>query len=782
MPGKQHEYSKKSYLSLWIVILLAIPLFFSCKKKQELTGPVHKVFVFNSFSSRISYTQKCMELYEKYFHEAGVNVEIRHVELGSPFKTTEDEWHDLMKPGIDSVEVWDPEVIIFNDDEAMLMAKYEMKWIAKRPIVFGGLTGFHKEDIKTLTNMTGFYNEPEYDRNLRFISEVTGYRNIVVELDYSEHDSLMREDLYATINRLPFKNDALDRKVSRLETIFPQGDEGSIRVIPVSAEQPYRNVIEGTDSAEFGKACYFNIAHSAKFLPHLQIKYDVYSDMMLKYSRHPQFTCINKQFNDPVSVRFVGGYFTSVEDQIKDEVEYAVKILNGTSPDELPISVHHANYYMDYRALEKWNLNYEDWMHWATIENVPYRVLHPGKYYGGIAAGIIILILLTVFIVQFIMSFRGRKINALLSSLNERREKRKLLFGMINSSLWTLKDGVFSFVSDFGGEEYAALQKDVSVAGFRELIHPDQRALYDSFVNMKEENGHHALRLNMSLNGGKNWHWMEMVYQLSDASRSQKKLSGFLVNIDQVKQDEEQLIKARETTEGVDLKELFLANMSHDIRTPLNSIVGFSELLEEMGDELDEETRQQYAGIIQQNSEMLLKLVDDVVQMRSNDVGNFKFYPRKIKISELINLAYQTNRVLAPGNLEYKLDADAKDGFINVDMERTQQVLNNFLSNSFKFTPSGSVTLGWKVIPFIDEVEMFVQDTGVGISIEKQVNLFNRYYKTDEKHIGTGLGLNICKDIVEQQGGRISMQSELDKGSRFSVFFRMVKDGKEEQA
>lgn len=209
--------------------------------------------------------------------------------------------------------------------------------------------------------------------------------------------------------------------------------------------------------------------------------------------------------------------------------------------------------------------------------------------------------------------------------------------------------------------------------------------------------------------------------------------------------------------------EEFLANMSHEIRTPVNAIAGFARLLCTTN---DSEKKRKYTELIQTNSTLLLKLVDDVLDITKMKEGELRFHEQEIDLNDLIRSVESTVhfRLQPKTVLNYVLGAG--ECRIVTDQERLSQVLLNLLTNACKFTPSGSITFGYEIRP--NEIYFFVRDTGLGIDPEKKEFLFERFYRQDDKTPGNGLGLSICKEIVDRFGGEIGVESDgLGKGSNF---------------
>lgn len=216
-------------------------------------------------------------------------------------------------------------------------------------------------------------------------------------------------------------------------------------------------------------------------------------------------------------------------------------------------------------------------------------------------------------------------------------------------------------------------------------------------------------------------------------------ITGLLQNIQDVKDHEEELIQARRLAERAELKQSFLNNMSHEIRTPLNAIAGFANLLV-YDPELSETEKREYAGIIDTNTKLLLKLVDDVLQLSRMETANMSFDLRRESVRHLLEAVYRTHSVLIKPPLEFIADFPAEDAFVHADRMRLTQVVTNFLNNAGKFTSEGHIRLGYVRLPATREVSIYVEDTGIGIPQEEREMIFARFYKRSEFSQGVGLG------------------------------------------
>ena len=245
--------------------------------------------------------------------------------------------------------------------------------------------------------------------------------------------------------------------------------------------------------------------------------------------------------------------------------------------------------------------------------------------------------------------------------------------------------------------------------------------------------------------------------------RRSRRLSAKLV-----KQGKELLVAKYNAEEANQAKSRFIANISHEIRTPLNAVLGFSQLFANDQIELSAEERKQYADLIMTNGNMLLKLVDDVLEVSKIEAGKLKFNIGEHDVVALLNTAAkiaETNRKSA--DVEIRVATNVRRLMIETDRERLLQVLANLTTNAKKCTEHGSITIALEKLPKDDMISISVSDTGCGIPTEKAEEVFERFSKLDSFRQGTGLGLSICKAFVEELGGKIWVDTTYTEGARF---------------
>ena len=316
------------------------------------------------------------------------------------------------------------------------------------------------------------------------------------------------------------------------------------------------------------------------------------------------------------------------------------------------------------------------------------------------------------------------------------------------------------------GEEEDTLLDEV--VGVYTHMHPEDRKrfldFYDEVRDGKRRHFQGEMRIRRP--GTKNeWNWVSSNVMVTNYKPEENEIEIIGINYDitELKETEAELIQARDKAEMMDrLKSAFLANMSHEIRTPLNAIVGFSDLLVET-EELSE--RQEYIKIVRENNDLLLQLISDILDLSKIEAGTFEFTSGDVDVNLVCEDIVRSMGMKAKGEVELVLDNHLPVCHVISDRNRIHQVISNFVNNAMKFTSEGSIHVGYKLKD--GELEFYVEDTGIGIEKEQLPHIFERFVKLNSFVHGTGLGLSICQSIVEQLGGRIGVDSEKGKGSRF---------------
>ncbi len=335
--------------------------------------------------------------------------------------------------------------------------------------------------------------------------------------------------------------------------------------------------------------------------------------------------------------------------------------------------------------------------------------------------------------------------------------------GKLSSWNYKIKEGQF-----FKFELHIENIEKRSLQSIYESIHPDDRnkfmALLEAVAH-KQKLPENRIILKVLENNATDYRYSSFTYSAVEDE------AGNIVVITFIQRDitediiyQQNLITAKNKAEEADkLKSTFLANMSHEIRTPLNAIVGFSELLTETDDAKE---KFEYKQLIETNSEILLKLIGDILDLSKIEVGSIDINRQKLNLCQLCDELYRSfqQRIKNP-KVTLKLINPYTKCVANFDKYRFMQIFTNFATNAIKYTPQGEIVMGYECMP--GQVRIYVKDSGIGIPEEKKNRIFSRFEKLDTFAQGTGLGLSICKAIADATGGEVGFKSKANIGSEF---------------
>lgn len=567
---------------------------------------------------------------------------------------------------IDSIKEIKPDIILVNDDQACYsLLACGHPYLKEIPIVFAGVNYPNWSLLKKYPNVTGLHDKQDFIKNIEFIHKLFGVLQIQIPCDRTILGRKSFNDFWQQIQghpeieiiRLKIRGLELD-KIGTNDSLFVK------RLIDLTQNGtqmrslPGKNCIAKINTLPYralpGSSLLFNLSGTLDQSTYLDIKYDHTSEAFYQLVNYPSFSA----HYEPIQYhpakrrnRYIGGYFTSVEIQAREQAEMASLVLKGTPVSEIPIKESSKEYILVWHTIKAWGIPIEKIPSYARLVNIPFYELYKKQLIAFICVAFIFI-------------------------------------NIVATGLWKLY------------------------------------------------------------------------------SREQKYKKLAQANL--VKQNKELEVALEKAKESDQMKSAFLANMSHEIRTPLNAIVGFSNLMN-TDIELSKEERENFTELINTNSDLLLNLINDILDLSRIESGRMSFSFQQYSLNELISTIYQTFQVLMPENVELRMQIPEKSISIPTDKFRLTQVITNFLSNAIKFTQKGYILIGYEYREEERHVHIFVEDTGIGIPKEKQDAVFNRFTKLDEFAKGTGLGLSICKVIAERFDGYIAVESEIGKGSRFSI-------------
>ena len=406
------------------------------------------------------------------------------------------------------------------------------------------------------------------------------------------------------------------------------------------------------------------------------------------------------------------------------------------------------------------------------------RILCLMSSFGSIFILILLILACLVFIGLIIWQRRqGRDLRYELEQLDKLKENNiesEFVLRAMHLSTWHLnpKTMTITFDNDFRERiGWVAPQEDNSY--FNDLshqIHPDDTLLVGKAMlelcEGRTENYHVEYRV-LIPNTNK-YYWEESYATIVDRDVEGKPTSivGTTMRIDDRKQMEKDLVDARIRAEESDrMKSAFIANISHEIRTPLNAIVGFTSILPDVNNEAE---RRSLLDLVHENTQKLLRIIDDVVNISTIESGQDQMvlscFELNMTLTDLIGRFHQE---LKPG-VVFNTQFACEHLTITTDFNRLCEILRHLLSNATKFTQQGSITVGYGK-PSEGRINIWVCDTGIGIAEENQQRVFERFFKVDEFVPGAGLGLSTCHTMAYSMGGTVIVESQLGKGSTFTL-------------
>lgn len=487
----------------------------------------------------------------------------------------------------------------------------------------------------------------------------------------------------------------------------------------------------------------------------------------------PSFSCICEGFGE--NAKIVGGYMATESISAKAIADLATRLLKKEKVGMPKIRDLEKEYVLDWIYFSEFAGDISNVPKDVSIINYPFYDRYRKELYilGGLF--VISFILVTISLLRTHRRSLIERRN--LQMLQEVHKRLSLSMDGGKISLWNIQEGVLEFDDNYTqlvGLEQRRFTKEDMI----QYTHPDDVQLLSSFYEtLHQSPGMQIQRIRFCFGKkGADYEWYELRCSSLKDARGEIMLAGTMQNIQKLVEHEHQLILAKQIAEKAELKQSFLNNMSHEIRTPLNAIVGFTNLLiAEGADEIEPEEKATMLEIINTNNELLLKLVNDVLEISRLDSGNLSFDIKECDITKIVKEIYMTYQTLIQPSLNFLLELDETIPLpANIDSLRFTQVISNFLNNANKFTKEGTITLGGKIDKEHREVCVYVKDTGKGIDDKELMMIFDRFYKTDEFEQGSGLGLSISKVIIERLAGRIEVDSEVGKGSCFSVVLSLA--------
>ena len=723
-----------------------------------------RIALIHSFEPGYPPAAKALELLQKEFSLLGLDCDVREYYLDCDRYMEEAE--NLRMAGfVDDLSAWGAELIAVLDDQAAYALMACRHPLAHEiPVVFSGVNYPNISLLLQYPNITGYADTPDYLRTIRMIESIMGKSRIClmngqVFLDRKIWHALneqCRGQGFAIVTSTEgayFAGSSYHR-VRERETISPILKRQNIDVLLDTT----KIVRMTSDSIAIRHLMWLGRGDNTLLL---YTKRDYTTKRVGMLFDNPTFQTINEGFG--FADYLLGGYFTPLESQIRYMATGIKERLEGRMPRQ-QVTECAKQYVLNWHVLQKYGIPLESIPAEYTVMYIPFSERYRYPILIGSILGAVFVLTVIVLLSFSLLRERRRKREALRNLLYE-HETLCLAIEGNSTYAWRLEGDSVSCDSQFC-ELIHHRPGRLLLDEITPYIHPDDLPAFRKNIASRHERTHHKGQYRCNFTG--EFQWWEFSYNTIHTPGHAPIIAGLLQNIQELKDHEQELIESRELAEQAELKQSFLNNMSHEIRTPLNAIVGFSDMLANEP-EFSNEERQEFVDIINTNTKLLLKLVGDVLELSRIESGNLSFTFQRESVCRLLDDVYQTHSLLIRPPLQFLKDFPPEDVQVNVDPMRLTQVLTNFLNNANKFTKGGSIRLGYCCPSGMSEVHLYVEDTGIGIPHSEQKMIFERFYKRSEFSQGVGLGLSICVLIVEKMGGRIELQSEEGRGSRFTV-------------
>lgn len=685
-----------------------------------------------------------------------------------------DDQTDFILRQLQKVKTEPDLVIVFGDLIAQTVAGMDHPWFTEKPVLCLNIKYPEWQDgrLEKRKNFTAMIARPEPAKSVDFIRELGGSSWVVTGLDNTFVDEKLRScileqmsDSSKYVTNLHFES------VDRLLDIS-QRDLERTTLIPINQQNTTGTDADSVYNAHFRIPGVFMCRNNqATFL---RLKDDCYIDKSFGYNLGPYFSETPRYFDLPLLTALcanMGGYMTTWESLAAQAHPIVDRLLAGEDPSSIPWTVQQKEYWLDWRLASSIHKYASEFPDYVNFVNLPWSEKSHFNHFIDLHWRYFILILTLVFAVLLPLALSRKNLklhNALLEQGRKASANRKQtveLLDTINAYTWDLlPDDVIelndTFVRLSGLEnKYIKLQSilDHVAKGAQELKKAiddtsRQKIAVEVIVDIPQRREHAFI----------------IYVNHMDNGAGVMLCNGFIVLNDEAYEAEKLRQEAESLAEETAVKESFLAAMSHEIRNPLNTIVGFADVLAKRSRELSNEERAEFSALINDSMEHLLKLLEDVVNYSSVNEEQMSLELSRLDVGKVMEEVYITHEYIMPENLQLRIKRGPA-GIMLANRSAILQIMSNLMNNAIKFTPSGTVTIGWDIVGSGDdsEVQLYVQDTGNGISEENKDLIFRKFYKTDSHSVGAGIGLSLCMRLARAMNGTIDLESEVGNGSKF---------------
>lgn len=663
--------------------------------------------------------------------------------------------------------------------------------------------------LRRQKNFVVMESRPAVKENLDFIRDLGNPSWVVTDIDSTYLDDNLRASIMAQIGR-DTAHYMPNLHLEQISQWIPLENRDSVRttLIPLSFQHPHLNHPDSLHHKGFNLAYMLRIKD--RNVSYLRIKDDCYADNSLSYNLGVYYTATAQNFNlHDISglCSCLGGYFTRWNDMLHEVHPMVDNLLAGTDPASIPWGQFERKYWLDWRLATQVHFYAEDFPSYVNFINLPWRLKSRlndelYRYWLPLSIAIFALLLLIIPTILAVKQIKQHK------KLLKQAQRATLLDHQMEDIMkashayyWRILP---NSLIEWQTNSIQALGINSSIVPIENVINaaiPEDREKARQELKLLKENSTKQMEVEVKHTGDGSMHHVVLYINHVYKDGGEPLCYGIMLVNDQAHQGEIERQEAYRRSEETKVKESFLASLSHEIRNPLNAIVGFSELLVKQFDSLSDEERAMYDKYIMQGNDQLITILDNVMKHSQEDGDALQIQLSRKNVADIMEEIYVTHSVVVPKHLSFDFQK-GPDAMIKVNRVSLIQIMSNIINNAIKFTKEGGITFGWEVEEpelsaenSASEVEnpaseaekpaseaedagtvvLFVEDTGIGIPEQNQQNIFKKFYKEDNFTVGAGIGLPLCMQLARSMQGDIKVKSTLGKGSRFEVRFPKLK-------
>ena len=746
---------RKTIIYIMTIILSALLLGGILACNNENNQRKHVLILLTNDSQHVQYTDFVKEI-QQTIELSGYATECKVVYMDLEYAP--DAAYTVLRQMNDSLQKigWVPNVIITENDRSarILLADTSNTFfnLKQTPIVLGSISYPEEINLEGRTNICMWINKIDFYENIKLAYSLSGSNQVQIELDNFIYDVLIRRELNEAISRPPFVRNFDGELGLFSEQQLSEKYKDSIVVTTQRIDYGWYDIHNPSDTVLKRREQLRTFFKQSSKYPTLVVKKDFYCDAIATKSNLPQYTAIATDFADGMG-SYLAGYFASYSTIAHDCGLATARIFNGANPRSISGQAHKKYFWMDYDAMQKMGMKYDDYIDQFRIVNAPFEIEHPTLYLVLIISGVLFT-LLVLFGIWFIVS-KMRK------GLQE--EKMQVIGRSRNISRLCLNS-----IENMPIETVDDIKKYISLA------HPKSKKEIDQVRESLNKPGSYSFLIYCAPKDDDNYQWWEFRYDITSSD-----VIGLIINKQEAIKLKERLDSVTRSSNEASLKEAFFNNLSKEVKKPLDEMCSACDRL--VNDKLTKTEREKVVAELQESSESVSQGLGDILLFSKIESGRLRYVITEKDAGDFLTGFYHEVSSKVPSHLKFVLIPGRPGVYAQADFDRLRNVLTQFLLNAIKFTKEGSIEIGWRYHLDSHECEFFVEDTGIGIPAASKERLFDLFWKGDETSDGVGVGLNICRSLTEAMEGHITVGSIVGKGSRFSIWLpaRAVSQGQE---